>query len=252
MIEASWLTSADLLVRGNGFSPLPEPPIEVPAGTRSAVSGQPLTTGYPVVSVVTGATTEFLSQFNGNVQGWVSENEAICFHNASPRLGNPSARTVLVFGDGTYYNPMISRESARKLGRPCWSELVREVWPARCGQMMLMILTTDMKKRLWPRCRVGALGHVAPVYLYDGESNVAQNLAIDWQRLIECLDLVEMVYNLGFVKVAIINSLYMIGKTAQVVGLAKTRELEGALAAWRGEPEFKVATLIAQKQGETK
>jgi len=191
----------------------------------------------------------------------------------------------MVFEDGTYYNPLLDRyaeqhaleaveKAARKLetadekdraenqkllekarlrlaavaGRPCWSDLVRAVWPERAGQRILIILTTDMKRRLWIRARVGALGSRTVLFYYDSDTAGNENLIVDWPRLIECLDVVETAYDLGFPKTALRESLYIAGKVAQTVGLGVTNNQEKAIAAWRGTNEFVVSSLIAQKR----
>lgn len=244
-----FLTPADLLVKGLGLGPLAVPTGIVGTGISCAITGQPITAGYRVMDMVTDATAEFLDCFrNGGVHGWVSETAARCFKNADPRGGNPTARAVMVFEDGTYYNPLIARDSAVKLSRPCWSDLVRQVWPERRGQPVLIILTTDMKKRLWPRCRVGALGERTPVYYHDADTCGNGNLYVDWPAMLQVLDLVEAVYNLGFTKRGIRASLYGEFKTALAVGMAETRRWEREVAGVRGNAEFAVATLIAQKE----
>ena len=244
---------ADFLARGLGLGPLSEPPVAVPVGTCCAITGQSLIAGYPVADMVTDTTNEFLDCFRGGVGGWVSENAARCFKNASPRDGNPTARAVMVFEDGTYFNPLISLASAVAQGRPCWSRLVREVWQTHCAQRVLIILTTDMKRRLWIRARIGALGPQTPVLYYDSETAGNEVLLINWPRLLECLDLVEEVYVAGFPKAAIRESLYSTTRAIEQVGWVGMRQYERAVAPWRGTPEFQVACLIAQKPlGEEK
>lgn len=249
-------TPADLLAQGLRLPPVAEPAYPLPPGTTCSITGQPIDRGYRVADMVTDATAEFLDCFRGGVGGHVSEAAARCFRSANPRLGNPCARPVLVFADGVAYMPTIARESPATLPRclteagvtverPCWSELVRRVWPARRGQMCLGILTTDTKKRLWIRARVGALGPRTPLLVYDAATGVNEVLTLDWERLLQCLELVEDAYTAGFPKAAIRSSLY---GAVKKVGLAATRRFEKALAPWRGRPEFTVACLIAQKQ----
>lgn len=245
-----FMTPADFLARGLCLGPLDLAAVAVPAGTHCAITGQPIEAGYRVADMVGDATAEFLDCFRGGVGGWVSESAARCFKNADPRKGNVTSRTVMIFEDGTYYNPLIAREQAEVQGRPCWSALVRDVWPARAGQRVLIILTTDMKKRLWIRARVGTLGNRTPVLYYDGKTAGNEVLLVDWLRLIGCLDCVEGVYSRGFPKEAIRDSLYRASKIALNVGMLATMNMEQRLAVWRGTPEFQVATLIAQKREE--
>lgn len=246
-----YLTPAELLVRGLRLGPLATPPVPVPPGTNCAITGQPLDAGYPVADMVTAATAEFLDCFRGGVDGWVSENAARCFKNSDPRKGNPTARSVLAFDDGTCYLPLIARESAREQGRACWSDLVRAVWPARRGERCLVMVTTDNKKRLWIRARVGQLGERTPVLLYDADTGVNEVLLVCWPILVDILNVIEEVYGLGFAKAAIRASLYRHTLALEATGLAETRRYERALAVVRGRPEFAVAALIAQREKNT-
>ena len=244
------LTPADLLARGLDLPPLPTLPGDVPLGTCCAITGQPISVGYPVGDMVTGATAEFLDCFRGGVSGWVSESAARCFKNADPRHGNPTARSILAFEDGVCWMPLIARKSAQEQGRAAWSDLVREVWPARQGQQCLILLTTDTKKRIWIRARVGALGSRTPIMCYDSGSGLNEVRLIDWEALIKCLNLVEEVYTRGFPKVVIADHLVGAWKTVQEVGMSETRRLEANIKSWRLRLEFRVALLIAQKHEE--
>lgn len=246
-------TPADLIAEGLGLS-LSDglQAEEVPAGTTCAITGQPIARGFRVADMVTDATAEFLDCFRGGVHGWVSENAARCFKNADPKKGNPTARSFLIFQGGPCYVPLINRAAAREQGRPCWSDLVREVWPERRGQICLAILTTDTKKRLWPRARVGALGSKTPVLLYDGEMALNEVRLIDWEALVDCLELVEEIYTCGFGKEAIAEGLFFNMTVAMKVGIDFTLRLEKRLVSWRARPEFAMALLIAQRKEESK
>jgi len=246
-----YLTPADLIAEGLGLS-LAEglAAEEVPVGTTCAITGQPITHGFRVADMVTDATAEFLDCFRGGVHGWVSENAARCFKNADPRRGNPTARSFLIFEDGPCYVPLINREAAKEQGRACWSDLVRGVWPEYQGRTCLAIITTDTKKRLWIRARVGALGCRTPALLYDSELALNEIRMIDWRALLDCLDLVEEVYTHGFGKEAIIENLFGGATAAKALGFLETSELERRLGAWRSRSEFPMAVLIAQKKEE--
>lgn len=247
MAETIFLTPADLLARGLGLPSLEKPPRPTPPRTVCAITGQPIALGYPVSQMVTEATAEFLDCFRGGVDGWVSEAAARCFKSADPRKGNPCARSVLAFADGSLWQPLIAREQALEQGRPCWSDLARSVWPERAGQQMLAILTTDTKKRLWIRARVGSLGHRTPLLYYDGKTAGNEVLLLDWPSLLECLALIEEVYSQNFPKQAMAESLYGFTKAVNVIGFAQTRAYERQLALWRERPEFRPALLMAQK-----
>lgn len=242
-----YLTPADLLVRGLGLGPLAEPPQPTPPGTTCCLTGQPITHGYPRRDMTTGATAEFLDGFRGDIHGWLSDAAARCFKNADPRKGNPTARSILAFEKGDCWQPLINQESAAEQGRACWRNLVREIWPERRGERCLVILTTDTKKRLWPRARVGALGPRTPVLVYDSKLAANEVRLIDWPTLLDCLALIEQLYSQGFVKEVIRHSLYSATKAIQAFGVRQTRDAERQLAGWRNRPEFTIALLMAQK-----
>ena len=242
------LTPADLIARGLDLGPLDDAPEPTPTGAVSCISGKPLRVGYRAAAFVTPAMNDAIGLFNNSMGGWISDNEARLFKNAAPKLGNRPSRSVLVFEDGTYLWPLISDASATEQSRPCWSSLVRAVWPERRGERMVCILSTDTKKRLWPRAEVGALGRHTPVYGYDGPTGMARVLYVDWPRMLTCLDDVEEVYSLGFSKEAIRASLLGNWNVMQRVGMRETQQWERTLAGWRPSEEFWMATMIAQKK----
>lgn len=256
MVLSETATAADFLATGLRLGPVDSAPQPVPPGTVCAISGAPLTEGYPVAAMVTDATSEFLEQFRGGIHGWVSESAARCYRSANPRdrhngVANPCSRSNVVFADGTCWQPLIALPEARKQGRACWRELVREVWPSRRGERCLWVLTTDTKKRIWPAARVGVLGQRTPMMVYDPSgSNQGSVVWLDWPQLLACLDVVEAAYAVGFPKPAIRENLYSAYKIVTGAGYGAAKRLEDALAAWRGTPEFLVATLIAQRDEE--
>lgn len=277
-------TPADLLAQGLRLPLLPEPPRPIPGGGWCAITGQPLTAGYRVADVTSTATAEFLDTFHGDAHGWVSENAARCYKNADPRQGNPTAKSFFIFPDGPAEQPLLDRDAeahAREAlakaqaklaaagpeddreklekavaaaekrilavqGRPCWSDLVRQVWPVHQGKICLVLLTTDTKKRLWPRARVGALGAKTPVYLHDGALSRVE--FINWPGLLRVLDLVEEVYAAGFSKSYLRAGLYGATQALAQVGYRQMASWEQALYGLRPLAEFQMALLIAQKK----
>lgn len=239
------LTVADMLVYGLGLKRPESPPLRAtPPGTRCVITGVPIAEGYRVSDLATKATTEFLDLFRGHPDGWVSENVGRCF-----KAHRETARCCLIFEDATHYDPLISRESAKGQGRPCWSDLVRAVWPERIGQRVLCILTTNMKRRLWPRARVGALGARTPIYILDADLNLDGCYIVNWPRMIERLNFIEMLYSAGFSKRQIQFGLLQ-AQIAYEIGIQKVLSWEGILAHIRQEIEFLMALLIAQRKEE--
>lgn len=243
------LSPADILAEGLNLALPPGPAaLDLPAGTCSAVSGIPIARGYPVASITTGATAEFLDAFRGGIDGYVSVNEARCYKSANPRTGNQCARSVLAFADGPFYSPLINAEAALEHNRPHWSALARSVWATRQGERCLIILTTDTKKRLWPRARLSVLGRATEVLLHDGESNISGVFVLDWRRLLACLDDIEEIYSHGFAKLHIRSNLLADYKRSSALGFVRAVSFEKALAGWRPHfPEFPVALLMAQR-----
>lgn len=238
------LSVADMLVYGLNL-PRPEtPPIRAaPPGTRCAITGQPIEEGYLIRDITTEATAEFLDCFRGHPEGWISENAGRSFRHI-----RQTSRCWLIFDDGETHDAMISRESAEAQGRPCWSTLVREVWPSRQGQQTLCILTTNMKRRLWPKARVGQLGYRTPVYLLDADLNLDGCYLVNWPRMLDALGLIEEVYNAGYAKMQIQNGLLSSYQMSVEIGLERAVAWEKALAEIRPRIEFLMALLIAQKE----
>jgi hypothetical protein len=237
------MTVADLLVGG---LEIPEfVGSECPEGTRCVVTGERITSGVPSGEVITSATTEFLDGFRGGVDGWVSIGAARCFRSAAPKLGNPCGKSTLAFEDRAAWQPLINAESAVKQGRPYWSAVARDVWPAHAGQRCFCLLTVDTKKRLWHKGRVGILGPGMVAYIHDGD--VSMNAMLSWPEMLRCLDAVEQTYTLGWSKRAIERGLYSQHTQVESVGIREARRLERMIVAWRGTNEMRFALLIAQR-----
>lgn len=243
------ITVPDMLVQGLNLPELPKPPGKVPPGTRCAITGVSIEAGYPIRDLVTDTTAEFLDTFRGNPTGWLSEHAARTF-----KAQRATARNMVIFEEGSEYtawSPMIARASAAAdPERPCWSDLVRDIWPERQGQRCYIMLTTDTKKRLWPRARVGTLGRATAIYIYDSSLALNETRLVDWSALIDCLNLIEVIYTAGFVKTYIQHGLWSYHRKVEEVGYSQSREWERALAKWRSRPEFAAALLVAQKHEE--
>lgn len=238
-----WLSEVDsivdFLVMGLGLELPPDLKQYIePVDSVCCITGAPISHGIPWRRVIPGSTGEYLDLMHGMKFPYMSLAAAAAF-KGSQNLGSR-----LIFEDGTHYHPYIAAESATE-ERPCWSQVVREVWPARAGQQCLCIVASDYKKRVWPRATLGLLGESTPVFLLDQERFIMQNLLINWERLLAVLNLVEDVYNYGFNKQAIQQGLYM--DYQAFVGAPLAQSWERALAGLRPTAEFKISILIAQK-----
>lgn len=138
--------------------------------------------------------------------------------------------------------PVISRDSVTD-ERPLWADVLRAM---PNNEYRVVILTTDPKKRTWPLARVSC-GDRCTIYLHDPSRGISGNIHLSLERWRKTLSVIESAYNAGFAKPAISTSLYTSHKTATVIGLDRTREMESALAPLRTTPEFQPALIIAQK-----
>jgi len=123
---------------------------------------------------------------------------------------------------------------------------VREVWPAKKGQSCLVLITQDVKKRLWPVARAGTLGEQTPVAILAGDYNVEECRFVSWPVLLATLDAIEEIYSAGFGKDAIFFNLFRSTKAVKAAGLTWTAEAERRIAEIRTRPEFIPALIIAQ------
>ena len=237
--ERSVMTVADYLVNGMQIPPLDEPPKPVTA--NCAITGLPITAGYPVWDIVPDSAGEYLDMLPNGANGYVSETAA----RAIKGTWNLGSR--IIFEDGTHHHPLIARD--KKGERPCWSDLARSLWQERRGQSVLMILTTDPKKRTWTKARIGTLGSATPVMIYDvADSGLSSVQVIDWAALLDILDVVENIYSMGFSKNGIRFSLLREWSRVQSLGTRQVIDLDNQLKPLREKTEFAMAVLIAQKQ----
>lgn len=248
-MTTEWPTVPGLLARGLCLQPLPDPPQTIPGDEPAYCrpSGSYISEGYRLGDVTGGSTSDLLDAFLGNPLGWVSDDAARCLKAANPRLKSGVHNSLLIFAGSPAYRPMESRESARLQNRPCWSELVRDVWPARQGETMLMIVTADPKKRIWQKGEVGLLGNDTPVLHYDRGQSINGVHRIDWAELIDTLDIVERAYDLKFTKQQIRDGLLWATKTVAAVGWDVAAELERTLIMARQRGSFRLALTFAQR-----
>jgi hypothetical protein len=153
----------------------------------------------------------------------------------------------LLFSGGFIATPeSVFKPLARADGeRPAWNHLLRTL---AVGTECVSVITTNTKRRLWPRAVVSRYNdYWRPLFV---EGHVDRLLTIRRDDMLDCLDLVETVYRLGFSKESISTSLFSTNayKVILSVGLAKTNELESALTTWRMTDAFPVSVFVAQKE----
>ena len=214
--------------------------LDAPPGSQCALTGNPITQGYPLWKVVPDSTSERLDLTRSGGQ-WIGEVAARAW-KGSWNLGSR-----LIFEDGTHYHPLIDHKQATKQGRAAWCNLVHEIWPRRRGQNVLIILVTDVKKRVWPGARTGPLGENTPVYIHAPDLGLSACTQIDWEKMLSCLGLVTEIYTAGFSKAAMRETLLWSTKAKRQVGLRQTLEWDRCLRPWRGTYALTLSTIITQK-----
>lgn len=235
-------TVSEFLAHAMNLPELSKPALQPLDGIHfCALTGAPIDRGYSVGRLITAKTGDTLGLMSGNIaNGYLSPTAARCFK------GIRNVGGILVFEDGTFHKPLISRASAsKKEDRPCWSDLVRDIWPHRAGERMVCILSTDPKKRTWTRAFVTTLGKTTSVYLYDTSRFLKTNVTVDWSEMLRTLAFFEEVYTAGFSKRDIETCLAE--NYRLFLDLEQAPEWEAHLAVLRGTPEFKFVSIIAQK-----
>lgn len=241
MNKAQWSVES-ILLQSFGWS-LDEPPGDVPTGTHCVMSGEPISLGYAVRDVISSNAGAPLDMVYGvGMAGYMSPDAATVFRCTS-HIGS-----VLAIEGEPGLRPLISRESAAAGERPCWSDLIRDVWPRYAGRRCVCVIATDFKKRVIHRAQVGVLGDEQPVYVLDAEMRMDSNVTVRWASLIETLEYIETVYNAGFSKQGIGSTLWREFETARRVGIERVASMEQRFAALRNTPEFLPALIVAQRQ----
>lgn len=195
----------------------------------------PVTEGVPVARLVTDATADVATTFRG--ASHVSVDGARCFGAPRDLKGNLAAV------NDTGLRPFIARSSATP-ERPAWTDLVRLL---RRGDSVVLIVSDEVQRRLWPQARIGVVSDTGyPVLLTTGMRT--RLLTVRHAQLLDCLATVEAAYA-RWSKAAMANGLlsYRYQEQIRTVGLAQARADEATLAPWRGSDEFDLSIVIAQK-----
>ena len=188
--ESRHWTVPDVLVAGLDLQPLSTQPRLIPDGPApSRLDGRWITEGYPLGEMLGTSAADRINATGGDPTGWISDAAARCLKAANPRLRSGVSLSMLIVAGERALHPMESRASAVEQGRPCWSDLVRDIWPRLRGETVLIIVTADTKKRIWQDAELGPLGSRTPVLRYDRAAAESRVLRIDWPELIDTLRL---------------------------------------------------------------
>ena len=174
----------------------------------------------------------------GDIADTFRSGERVCGDCAALFADSRLTGSIITL-DGNLWRPMVALASATE-ERPAWRDLLRRITP---GAETVAIVTSNTKRRLWPRAVLSTYGdHWRPLFV-DG--SIDRLLTINATRLLDTLELVEEVYAQGFSKPIIANSLYG-GKSN--LDFATLRSYETRLAVLRPTDEFILSLFIAQKE----
>lgn len=210
-----------------------------------AFTGNLITEGYPLKTVVTSSTSEVSDTFRYSSE-YVSVETAELFRAQRLLRGN------LLFLENQLLRPMISLESATNQNRPCWRNLIYEL---PIGTPTLAIFTDESKRRLWHQTHVSDFGEQWHPFLNGHPVKtktfkappLCRSLQVNVLHLRPLLRTVETAQQLGFSKLGIFEGLYSESNIAETVGYPETKSIETELSQWRDRDEFRLALLIAQK-----
>lgn len=202
-----------------------------------AITGEHIKDGVRVIDIVTDATSQPHETLKYR-SDYVSVNSATLFKWViGGAIGNLYADNT---GLGT--KPMVSRDSSKKYGRPCWIDLIRDL---DIGTKTACIFTQESKRRLWPFANIGCVGENWSVYLYTDDYQ--GNIMINYEKLLKLLTFLEDLYDFGFnknhMKGGLIDLKYLKKTNLE---LSKILDLEQRLNQLRETNEFLLAIFIIQ------
>lgn len=183
------------------------------------------------MDAVTSANTEFLDQFHGNMNGFVSTNAAACFQMSGAtkkatvngrQVANPCAKShfAIQLDDDLiiYQQPAFDPATAVKNDTITWQNAIYDACE-HIGRNAFMLITPDFKRRLWPYARTGIIGKRTPVYILNKKYNFDGQFYLDWIHLKYMLDVVAPLVGMGYSKTAILDNLILSARsTLEKVG----------------------------------
>lgn len=168
---------------------------------------------------------------------------ASLFKAQNPRTNNNGSKAMCVIGDMAGF-PVISRDSAEKFQRPCWTDIVKT---APMGARCVIILSTNTKKRVWPIAIEGVIGPNKPVTISDNDLNMNETIFLDWADMLTDLATVEAFMGRGLGKHMLFNSL-LTKLTLPDWTMEEILQAEETMGIIRGKRHAPFIRLIAQKE----
>lgn len=168
------------------------------------------------------------------------------FKAQNPRTNNNGSKAMCVIGDMAGF-PVIARDSAEELKRPCWTDIVKA---APMGAPCVIILSTNTKKRVWPIAVEGVIGPNTPVTISDNDLNMNETIFIDWEDALVDLNVVEAFMNRGLKKSVLFDSLLKKIDFPDDWEIEDVLEAEKIMESIREKRHAPFIRLIAQKEAE--
>lgn len=215
---------------------------DTPPGTVCAIGGHPIDRGCLISDVATDTTARPHEIFRCG--GDYVSIEAAWLYKAAARTGGGISGNLFAVPGEPGVRPMLSRSSADKQGRACWSDLIADLEP---GVPCVAIVTGEARRRLWLDARVSVTGEAWQPYLCMGTTD--RTITVSLSTVQSLLPVAEEVYGLGWSKQDILDGLLHAGrvKLVQKVGLSRALEYERTFAAWRGSDELSLVAAVVQK-----
>lgn len=240
---------ADSIVAPRSISNKLLPWLKISLGTEiggCAVCGAESKTQHAVNSILDSSTGKINELFRRN-------SNVICPCCASmwqkPKVWH---RSILLCGDRLAF-PLIAPEGTIKKAeskmnrdplqdwkdRPTWRDLIRDrSW---WNTERYAVLTTDGQRRIWCKARASR-GENLAVVLHDMGRAISEIVTVNLNKLVEILDLVELIYSNGYSKTAIETTLF-----ANPINIVQSAIWEKELIPLRSTSELMFAVVIAQK-----
>ena len=216
-------------------------PVPFVAGVtrRCAFSGVPLTSGVPVKQVIRPATANIADTFR-YPGDYVSGEVASLFKAQTALRGNLLATPTEL------QRPLFSVESARAQERPSWLDVFVNLSQGG-GEMLVLILTDESKRRLWPNAVVSEWGQFISLFYNVGSTARVLTLRTRW--LVSLLRTCTFLLTAGYSRQAIQESLIK-SRSLYQAQYPESHEVDKGLFQFRHTPEFQVASFTARDISE--
>lgn len=213
----------------------PHPYLEESRHTCCATCGREMIIGIPLDAIETPTMANHADNFRFGSKN-ICRACAWLFAIGKGRPGN-----FLAYGDHLEYL-VISLESVVTDKRP-WCRVLPEIATLFPDTLTTGVMTTDVKPRLWPRCRMATVGNFG-LYLHAPDYDVSEWRQFDLSACLAAIQAMLPPLTAGFTKSGIYHSLYHDYPRASR-DIMQTGEWEGALMTHRGKPHFLPALIAA-------